>query len=204
MRHLTLTQSVTESQEISVCVCVCVMRSLLSTVRVQLLQNPFFGCRSIASAPETLFKEMVSLLRQPLLQMISPSFLSSSGSFTSHCCRSHPPLPSASFSLVCNSFTVFSLLVSLPSSLSVFFLKFCIQMPLYSSSPDSTLSLTLFFFLYSSFSFHTLFIPPPHHRLPLPPMPLTSFHFCVSIKAFGKEKKNFHRWFYLNTSTNEV
>lgn len=188
---------------VNVCACACVMRSLLSMVRVQLLRNPFWlsvHClRSGGSDPP--FKEKVSLLSPATL-----SILPSLGSFISHSCRSHPPLPSASFSLVCNSFTVFSFLILPPSlplflSLFFFFVKFCIQTPLYSSSPDSTLSPALFFFLYSSLSFHP---PPPLTITASPSCPSLLFTSAFQKKRLKKKKKNFHRWFYLNTSTNEV
>ena len=115
-----------------------------------------------------------------------------------------PSSPQLLFYLVCNSFTVFSFLASLPPSLP----------------PSLSPSLFVFEVLHSNaalfllprqhslspcyFSFILLFhFIPSHPQFPTSPSPPASFHFCVSKKRL-KKKKYFHRWFYLNTSTNEV
>lgn len=90
-----------------------------------------------------------------------------------------PPL-SFFFSLVCNSFTVLSFPVSLPS---------CIQTPLYSSSPDSTPSFALFFSLYSSFSFHPLSPSPLLPRTTSQPSTPHFFSLLRFKKSVWKKKK---------------
>lgn len=151
-----------------VCVCVREMRSFFSTVRVQLLQNPFWLWvhRLRLGDYGPLYKEKVSLHRQPLCHVLFPSFLPWDPSSLT---PAAPILPSLQL-LVCNSFTVFSFLVSLPPFL--FFLSSAFRRR-FIPPPQTALSLALFFFLYSSF-FH--FTPPPSFPTSLP---LTSFHFCV-------------------------
>lgn len=140
-------------------VCVYVMRTPLSVVEVQLFTNPFL---LVCPSPphrrlRPSFKEKASLLCQPLFRLLSPF----GRSFIFHSCRSHPPLPSASFfSLACNSFTVFSFLVPLPCAFRRRFLP-----------PPQTALSPLFFFFHSIHSCPQL----PHHH-----HPPTSFHFCIS------------------------
>lgn len=162
-----------------VCVCVREMRSFFSTVRVQLLQNPFWlwvhRLRLGDSGP--LYKEKVSLHRQPLCHVLFPSFLPWDPSSLT---PAAPILPSLQL-LVCNSFTVFSFFVSLPPFL--FFFKFCIQTPLYTSSPDSTLSRLVLFPLFFFFSFHPTSL--------FPHLPAPHFFSFLRLKKSIWEKKTF-------------
>lgn len=136
----------------------------------------------IRRLPDPPFRE-VFLLRQPLFHLLSPSSLPwASSSLT----PAAPIVPSPQLRPVC-AIPSQSFLSSLPPSPPPFFFflrKFSTQKPLYSSSPNSTLSLSP-----CSFSFILLFFisstltpfPPSHYHQPPPthtPPPHTSFHFC--------------------------